>query len=274
MSRLPGFRLVAGCVVLGLAGAVPAGARQAAAPAAGYRESIAGTLVAFEMVRVSAGSAIVDTGAGPRTVDVPAFHIGRTEVTWDLYDVFALGLDQPREGDATARPSNPYGAPDRGWGHTGFPVMSVTRDAADAFCAWLSATTGRAYRLPTEAEWSRAAALASGGGLDAGRLDAIAWWQGNAAGRTHDVSSRQPDALGLFDLFGNVAEWVTTDTDERVTRGGSFRDPADRVGPHARAVQHPSWNESDPQLPKSRWWLSDAPFVGVRLALTAEGEER
>jgi formylglycine-generating enzyme required for sulfatase activity len=87
------------------------------------------------------------------------------------------------------------------------------------------------------------------------------------------VSSRPPDALGLFDLFGNVAEWVATGADERVTRGGSYRDTADRVGPRARAVQDPSWNETDPQLPKSRWWLSDGPFVGFRLALTPEGAQ-
>jgi len=51
----------------------------------------------------------------------------------------------------------------------------------------------------------------------------------------------------------------------RVTRGGSFRDGADRVGPDARATQDYTWNERDPQYPKSRWWLSDAPFVGFRV---------
>ena len=50
-----------------------------------------------------------------------------------------------------------------------------------------------------------------------------------------------------------------------MTRGGSFRDAAERVGPAARAVQDDSWNERDPQLPKSRWWLSDGPFVGFRI---------
>ena len=48
-------------------------------------------------------------------------------------------------------------------------------------------------------------------------------------------------------------------------RGGSFRDSAAVVGPHARAVQGSSWNERDPQIPQSRWWLSDAPFVGFRI---------
>jgi formylglycine-generating enzyme required for sulfatase activity len=87
------------------------------------------------------------------------------------------------------------------------------------------------------------------------------------------VGTRAPDALGLFDLFGNTAEWVATESGDLVTRGGSYRDDAGAVGPDARAIQDPSWNETDPQLPKSRWWLSDAPFVGFRLASTPEGAQ-
>src|SRR5688572_1411082 len=78
-------------------------------PAPLYRESIADTLVSFEMVLVADGLA-------------KPFYIGRTEVTWDMYDVFALGLDRPGDrggADAIARPSQPYGAPDEGWGHAG-----------------------------------------------------------------------------------------------------------------------------------------------------------
>ena len=102
-----------------LAGTAAQGAPQA------YRESIAGTVVSFEMVPVPGGTVTV---AG-QTVEVKPFLIGRTEVTWDMYDVFALGLDTPKSGegaDAIARPSQPYGAPDYGWGHAGYPVISVT----------------------------------------------------------------------------------------------------------------------------------------------------
>ena len=272
MRRLPGFPLLACCTLVGLSGAAPAGARQAVAAAPSYHESIAGTLVTFEMVRVPSGRAVLTIAAGTRAIDVDAFYIGRTEVTWDMYDVFALGLDRPAGGDATARPSDPYGAPDRGWGHAGFPVMSVTHAAAEAFCAWLSRKTGLAYRLPTEAEWVHAATLASGGdGLDAAERAALAWWRGNAQGRTHPAGVRAPDALGLFDLFGNTAEWVASDTGDLVARGGSYRDEATRLGPNAHDIQDPSWNETDPQLPKSRWWLSDGPFVGFRLVSKPEG---
>jgi formylglycine-generating enzyme required for sulfatase activity len=239
-------------------------AQTAAAPPA-YRETIPGTLVSFELVPVPGGTVTI---AG-KPVAVEPFEIGRTEVTWDMYDVFALRPAESTDGagaDAVSRPSQPYGAPDYGWGHSGFAAISIARPAAEAFCAWLSSKTGRSYRLPTEAEWIHAATLAAGGTpLFTERLDALAWHRGNSVSKAHPVGKRQPDALGLFDLFGNAAEWVTTPDGTLVTRGGSFRDPPERVGPAARALQDDSWNERDPQLPKSRWWLSDGPFVGFRV---------
>lgn len=204
-----------------------------------------------------------------KPVTIEPFDIGRTEVTWDMYDVFALGLDASKDqkgADAIARPSQPYGAPDYGWGHGGFAAISIAQPAAVAFCEWLSKKTGKTYRLPTEAEWVHAATLAAGGStLAPDRRDALSWHRGNAVAKAHPVGKKQPDALGLYDLFGNAAEWVTTSDGGFVTRGGSFRDPADKVGPAARVVQDESWQDRDPQLPKSKWWLSDGPFVGFRL---------
>ncbi|HXW04613.1 MAG TPA: SUMF1/EgtB/PvdO family nonheme iron enzyme [Vicinamibacterales bacterium] len=261
--------LAAACAALFAAPALDA---QPAAPSqTGYRETIPGTAVTFEMVQVPAGTVTLDG----KPVAVGPFAIGRTEVTWDMYDVFALGLDSKGGSaagpDAVARPSQPYGSPDYGWGHAGYAAISVTRSAAQAFADWLSARTGRPYRLPTEAEWVHAAQLAAGGGaLADARRDELAWHRGNSDARSHAVASKKPDALGLYDLFGNAAEWVTTAGEDLVTRGGSFRDPPETVGPAARAEQDDAWNERDPQLPKSSWWLSDGPFVGFRLVLPGE----
>jgi len=221
------------------------------------RDSIPRTLVTFEMVLVPGGPG------------VQPFFLGRTELAWEAYDAFTLSPAPPVNAtgaDATARPSRPYGAPDYGFGHQGFPTMSVTRAAAEAFCVWLSERTGKRYRLPTDAEWTHVATLAAGNArLSSARRDRLAWHRGNAGEKTHAVATRAPDALGLHDLFGNVAEWVTTNDGSRVARGGSYVDAPADVGPHARAAQDASWSERDPQIPKSRWWLSDAPFIGFRL---------
>lgn len=258
-------------VVVALAALVQSASAQAVRtePQPVTRDSIPGTLVAFEMVAVPGGTAIVPGRGGPRRVDVKPFLVGRTELTWDAYDAFTLApapAVNASSADAVSRPSRPYGAPDYGFGHKGYPTMSIAPTAAEAFCAWLSQKTGRRYRLPTEAEWVRMATLASGGRpLTPAARNAVAWHAGNAAGKTHGVATRRPDRLGLYDLFGNVAEWVTTADGSRVARGGSYVDAPARVGPHARAVQDDSWNERDPQIPQSRWWLSDAPFIGFRI---------
>jgi len=250
---------------LGLTAAPIASPATAQSKPAVVRDSLGGTLVSWEMVPVPGGTVTIDG----RTVDVKPFFIGRTEVSWDLYDVYMLRLDKGSSdaaADAIARPSLPYAVPDYDWGHAGYAAISIARNAAQRFAEWLSLKTGHNYRLPTEAEWQHAATLAAGSTpLTRERIDALAWHRGNANERAHAMASKQPDALGLYDLFGNAAEWVTSDDPKPVTRGGSFRDDPAKIGPSARATQQDFWTERDPQLPSSVWWLSDGPFVGFRL---------
>ncbi|HEY3220408.1 MAG TPA: SUMF1/EgtB/PvdO family nonheme iron enzyme [Gemmatimonadales bacterium] len=237
-----------------------------------YRDSIPETLVSFEMIPVPGGSVTLDTPQGPRTVSLEPFWIGKTEVTWDEFDVWAFRLDRSaREAtdstDAISRPSRPYGAPDRGFGHHGYAAIAMTYHAAQLYCVWLSSKTGKHYRLPTDAEWTRAVQAGVGGTVAAAWRDSLAWHAGNSADKAHPVAARQPDALGLYDMLGNVAEWVTGADGRPLVRGGSWADPPQQVGPGARAVQTRAWNETDPQFPRSRWWLADAPFVGFRIVL-------
>lgn len=231
-------------------------------------DSLPGQRLSWELVRVPGGVVTVPGASGPVERRVESFLIGRTEVPWELYDVFYLRLDVPREQrsqvDATSRPSRPYGAPDRGFGHRGYATISLTHASAVRFAAWLSTRTGHRYAVATEAQWQRAANLAFAG-VAPRDYAAHAWLAGNAEGTPHPITTRAPDKLGLFDLLGNVGEWVTTDDGRPILRGGSFLTRADDLSLLYRERQMPSWNSTDPQDPKSSWWLSDGPFAGLRL---------
>jgi formylglycine-generating enzyme required for sulfatase activity len=146
----------------------------------------------------------------------------------------------------------------------------MTRHAAEEFCRWLSKKTGKTYRLPTETEWAYAclAGVVDDKHVTPAELAKQAWSADNSDEKTHPVGTKTPNAWGLHDMAGNVAEWVTPvhgDKNALVVRGGSYNDPAEDVGCGARATQDEAWNETDPQDPKSKWWLSDAPFVGFRV---------
>jgi formylglycine-generating enzyme required for sulfatase activity len=220
-----------------------------------YTESIPGTLVTFEMIPVS--------GAGPKPL-----WIGKTELTWDAFDVWAFQLDLSEKDkaagvDAKSRPSKPYGAPDRGFGHRGYPAIGMTSTAAQAYCDWLSKKTGKKYRLPTVQEWQLACRAAEA--KPDAELKRVAWFWDNADGKTHPVGKLQSNPIGLHDMLGNVAEWAMTANGDSVVCGGSYNDDPDDVRPNATKPMSKSWQATDPQSPKSRWWLSDAPFVGMRL---------
>jgi len=256
--------------------AVNAAAQSAGKTLSAYTETIPGTVVKFEMVPVPGGTyTINDPKTGkPKQVTIKPFYIGKTEVTWDEFDVFVHKLDAPDTqktggADAVSRPSKPYGAVDRGYGHKGYPAISMSYLSAQKYCEWLSAKTGKKYRLPTEAEWEyacRAGVLPAGPITDSELLDKLAWHWGNSDDKTHKVGTKQPNAWGIHDMLGNVAEWCQPMDDEvPVVRGGSFDDQPDKVHPAARKKYTPDWQMNDPQNPKSQWWLTDAPFVGFRV---------
>jgi formylglycine-generating enzyme required for sulfatase activity len=193
-------------------------------------------------------------------------HLSATEIPWEAYDSFVFGFDKkeaaiPKGVDAVARPSQPYITMDHSFGHAGYPVISVNSRGAEAFCEWLSAATGRKYRLPTEAEWE-AAARADGSKPD---LDQVAWTKENAGAKTHPIGAKAANAWGFHDLLGNAGEWCTAPDGSKVVRGGSYLDARD-AAPGARLPADPAWNRSDPQVPKSKWWLANGDFIGFRVA--------
>ncbi len=231
-----------------------------------YVETLPGTKVSFRMVPI------------PPREGKPGYFISDREITWDLFDPFIFGIDgsRDREGDsvdAYSRPSKPYIPPDRGFGHEDYPVISASFRSAREFCRWLTAKTGREYRLPIVDEWRHAAAAGSSGrwcfGDDPKQLGEYSWYDENADWTTHAVGEKHANAWGLHDVHGNAGEWcveVGEDGQRRpVLCGGNFQGPADEVTTESIDRPEKSWQMSDPQIPKSRWWLSDAPFAGLRV---------
>ena len=231
----------------------------ASSPRSTHTETIPGSLVTFELVSI------------PPSGSLAPFWIGKTEVTWQEYGIWAFALaedaDDDDDADAESSPSEPYLPPDRGWGHQGYPAIGMTHHAAQMYCQWLSAKTGGKYRLPTPAEWEHAcrAGAIEPAKLTRARLGASAWFAANADDKTHPVAKKQPNAWGLHDMLGNAAEWCAGAEGKSIACGGSFRDRRTQVHCGARLAQTDAWSATDPMIPKSIWWLSDASFVGFRL---------
>jgi len=233
---------------------------------------IPGQGVEFKLVKVPAGD-LVRKGKDGREerVRIKSFWIGRTEVTWDEYDVFWRAFDLPEEKRRAAenghdRPDIPYLPPYRPDMHSDWPAGSMPCRWAKAYCAWLSKKTGKRYRLPTEAEWEYACrAGGSAGRLSKERLDEVAWYEDNSDSWTHEVGKKAPNAWGLYDMLGNVAEWVTRADGSEVVAGGSFEDKAEDVHCGARAGKAASGEKDDPETPKSTSWYWHAKHVGFRV---------
>ena len=151
--------------------------------------------------------------------------MGRYEVTVEEYRAFASAT-----GAGAGRVCFTPGGPSS-WRNPGFPqtdqhpVTCVSWDHAQAYLSWLSRTTGMTYRLPTEAEWERAAA-----GSRRGCARELTGYFG-----TCPVGSYGSNAAGLSDMLGNLWEWTEDCWDpacgRRVMRGGWwYRDADQRVG--------------------------------------------
>lgn len=239
-------------------------------PPKSFIETLPQTVVKIEMVLVPGGTVTI----GGKKVEVKPVYMATTETVWEAFDAFTASGDpsKPYETtifgpDAIARPSKSYILPDAGWGHKGYPVINVAYESTMMFCRWLASVTKKKYRLPTEAEWENACRAGVNGPwkIEESDLKEQGWYEMNSEAVTHPVGKKKANKFGLFDTLGNVGEWATDLEGKPVLCGGTFRDFADDVTPMKRSRYSPEWQESDPQMPKSRWWLADGPFCGFRL---------
>ena len=106
------------------------------------------------------------------------------------------------------------------------PVEMVSYNDVESFISKLNKETGKKYRLPTEIEWEYAACL----GMTLNKkLDDIAWIESNSGWESHPVGGKVPDALGLYDMIGNVNEWVADFYDGK-NYSGDLVSPIDSSG--------------------------------------------
>jgi formylglycine-generating enzyme required for sulfatase activity len=285
-----------------------------------YTETIAGTELKFEMLPIPGGTYTLGSPSseakrkpeeGPQvTVEIAPFWMGKCEVTWDEFDEYAYSNDIKRKArekvdltkqpatetaaDAVTRSTKPYADMTFGFGSRANPAICMTHHAAMEYTRWLSAKTGKTYRLPTEAEWEYAARAGTSTpysfGDAAEELGEYAWYVENAE-KPMPVGKKKPNPWGLHDMHGNVSEWCidlykpdayaefakmakpvkepvvlpTPAEYSYVARGGSWDDDADRLRSAARISSNREWSVQDPQRPQSIWWHTDATRVGFRV---------
>ena len=287
-----------------------------------YTETIPGSEQTFRMIPIKGGKFKMGSpdseegrneDEGPQIeVEVQPFWMEEHETTWKEFEQFALKYVRSNRKDPSARTerestADALAAPTSIWGAStahenrgkaGFPAAGMTMYCAQAYCKWLTAVTGRYYRLPTEAEWEYACRAGSttpySFGKDDADLDDYAHWFGNTTAVTQKIKTLKPNAWGLYDMHGNVVEWVLEQYAEDTyakRKPGTFADPVkpplSRVGNRdginvlrggsvdseepeklrsaARVQYDEEWRSDDPQFPRSLWWLTNAGHVGFRV---------
>ena len=288
-----------------------------------YSKKIPGTEVAFKMLPIPAGSFLMGSpeaepghkpDEGPQTrVQVDAFWMGKHEVSWGEYQQFMKlcaifgkfddlkirQLSPDNQIDAVTAPSQLY---DPSFVYESgddkrLPAVAMSQYGAKQYTKWLSLLTGEFYRLPTEAEWEYACragtTTAFSFGDDEKRLKEYGCFIDNSDDVTSKVGIRKPNAWGLFDMHGNVSEWVLdqyhadwygrtkedlTSTGDaiawpkklfpRVLRGGSWdSDASDCRSAARRLSDDDQWRSYDPNSPQSPWWFASeqGQTVGFRI---------
>jgi len=231
------------------------------------REKISGQAVSVKGNCFGMGDAQRDPGTDNKLVHrvcLSDFLIGKAEVTIGEFRSFVDASKYTTDAEKGAGCF--YFSGDtwtldakKNWKNPGYqqeddyPAVCVSWNDAVAYLEWLSARSGKKYRLPYEAEWEFAARGAgkderwSGTG-NRTALNSFAWFSDNSDNRIHDVGLKSPNSLGLFDMSGNVWEWVSdwyadnyynfSQSDNpagpeeglmKVIRGGSWFEEADKT---------------------------------------------
>ena len=236
-------------------------------PAAAGPETFVEPRTGIEFVRVRGGTYRMGDFDGrglgqeqpAHPVTVSDFHLARHEVTVAQFRLFveATGYRTDAERAGGAIDIDPVmRAPVRragvSWSAPGFPqadagpVVWVSWNDAAAFADWLARTSGKPYRLPSEAEWEYAAReggrdLAWSGTADRARAADYVWSAENSGGLPHSVGGKAPNALGFHDLTGNVWEWCHDWQESYQSSALPVTDPQGPQDGRFRALRGGSW---------------------------------
>jgi len=258
-----------------------------------YKQLIPGSNIYIEMSPIQGGNYFIED----TNIELSPFWIAKFEISWDQYKEFEelylkslSNTESDSQFDGFTGPTQPYIDMSFGMGKIGYPAINITHYAAAQYCKWLTLKTGIFFRLPTEAEWELACNGSSGSSeINMQNIGEYAWYIDNSKNKYHKIGEKSPNSYGLFDMIGNVAEWTLDQyfenykqklSNEKITknpyfkpdklyprtvRGGSWKDNVENLGCDARKPSSPRWKRSDPQLPRSYWWLTNAEFVGFRI---------
>ena len=246
MNKLHRFYPVAFFLLIVISFAWPTGAIGQPKAESGPREMVLIAGGTFEMGCVPGDERCEDDERPRHTVAVGSFYIDAREMSYDHVPT-AVRL----------RPTHVLACGT-------CPVTVVSWYEAEALCRSHDA------RLPTEAEWEYAARGGRDGAIRYDDVRRTSWTKGNADQRYHPVGTMAPNGFGLYDMLGNVAEWVADRYDP-----GAYANGTSSATATGRVVRGGSWTSSPDSVRLSnRSWTDPenrTPFIGFRCARDAEG---
>ncbi|PQO43435.1 formylglycine-generating enzyme family protein [Blastopirellula marina] len=277
-----------------------------------YEFTIPGTTAKLAMAPIPGGTHVMGAGDAAYSVTIEPFWMARTETNWEQYQAFMRLYDlfqkfeesgvrrvtDRNKIDAVTTPT-PLCSRRIAFENGEDPqqaAVTMTQYAAMQFSKWISGVTGQQYRLPSEAEWEHAALGGAAGPYalaDADKLEDYAWYSANADEMQHKVGEKLPNRYGLYDVHGNVSEWVLDAYVEQppvelagktftvaaaiqwsdkpfplCLKGGSWDDDPEACKITAKLGSNDDvWKNFDPNLPRSPWWFTNYPAtcVGFRV---------
>jgi formylglycine-generating enzyme required for sulfatase activity len=243
-----------------------------------FTRTVATTLTAPAMVALPGGTFLMGSPEGEEgrydvegpqhEVTIRPFAIGKHEVTFAEWDACVASGG-----------CNGYRPDDQGWGRGRQPVINVSWHDAQAYVAWLAEATGKPYRLPSEAEWEYAARAGTTTRYAFG--DAITEREANfdgSIGKTTEVGAYPANPWGLYDMHGNVWEWVEDiwhDSYQGAPADGSaWTEGEGKESSRIRVDRGGSWNYDPGDLRSAgRYWIDPGYrglYLGFRVARTLD----